>query len=733
MVDIDRKTATAATVLLDTSDVWLPAPLLCEHRVCRDGDRVSDGVRYVSLRGLAPDVTFSLDRELGELHVTTAAKMRTLTTIDLSVAAPRGIEYTRATSLFINYAINGDMSDATEFRETARVGAVAEAGLTVGPALIYSAASAPTRGELVRGMSNASVDLPGSMIRIVAGDDVAGGGRLGSSTVVGGLHVRRDFSIDPYFVARPTLTHSGVVTAPSTVEVYRGGQLVRRESIAPGPFRVEDVVGASGTDAQIVVKDSYGLSRATMTTLVAPPVGLLAPGLAAYEYSVGFARHELATASFDYRELTGTALYRRGLSSRLTAGIRAEANPSIINSGALATVQLGRLTIESSGGVSRTSAAVDAAAAIDLGMQYRSVGFSTLMRYVGDRYATLDLDLDEDRSRFSTETSASWSPTSNTTLLATGVLERRRDAGDRVRGGVGLNLRLFGDFALLLSGSAAASKQVGRVMEASATIMTTLGPRTFASVRAGAEAGRLAAAATVARATPREGGIGYQVDTNYGVSPSVSARVSATGSLGRVEASAMWDTVRTRAGISLAGGLVVIGGRAFATRPVQGGFALVRAPGAGGSRVFLENQDAGELDDRGDLVLPELQAYYANRIRLDAHDLPLDISLVDLEHLIAPPRRGGAIVRFVSGSGAIVRGRVVVERDGKVVDASYGDIILDVPPLRGPIGHGGVFELEPVPAGRRTGTVELDGKKCTLVIDVPENRREVDVGEVRCR
>ena len=91
------------------------------------------------------------------------------------------------------------------------------------------------------------------------------------------------------------------------------------------------------------------------------------------------------------------------------------------------------------------------------------------------------------------------------------------------------------------------------------------------------------------------------------------------------------------------------------------------------------------------------------------------------------------MVMFVPGAGAIVRGRVIVERDGKELDASYGDIVLDHPPLRGPLGHGGIFELEPVPPGRHTGLVELDGRRCKLTFVVPDGQREVNVGTVRCR
>ena len=70
-------------------------------------------------------------------------------------------------------------------------------------------------------------------------------------------------------------------------------------------------------------------------------------------------------------------------------------------------------------------------------------------------------------------------------------------------------------------------------------------------------------------------------------------------------------------------------------------------------------------------------------------------------------------------SGAIVRGRVVVVRDGQPHDASYGDIVLEIPPLRGPLGHGGVFELEPVPPGPHSGIVRARWPALQAVVRRP--------------
>lgn len=707
-ITIDAEAAGDAQILVEDTDIWIRDAILCAHRLCREGTRVHEGDRYVSLTSLHPDVTFVFHRDAGELVITSAAASHATTVIDLAERAPAGLEHGTAPSLFVNYAVTGQ-SDSLG----TRAGAVVEAGFSVGSALLYTAVANTTRG-----LSYLSYDHEPSMTRVVAGDDVASSGVLGSTSVIGGLHIKRDFSLDPYFVARPTLSHTGLVTTPSTVEVYRGGQLVRRETLAPGPFRVEDVTGAAGLDAQVVVKDAFGASRATITNLIAPPLGLLKPDLHAFDYSVGFVRQRFATASFDYGTPALFANHRVGLTPHLTIGARMEASLETGNVGASLTTQAGHFVLEGSAAASNDGAALS----LHGTWQQAAVTFSALARVATADYATLDLDITDDRATRELELSTTFSYSNTTTFMLSAAASDFRDTGDRLRGGVGANFNLWGGAGLLISGSTTN----GTTFEAMATFVTALASNTTGSARAGFEAGHRTAAATIAR-SPNMVGIGGQLDAQAGATSSVGARGSARHAFGRVDADVRWAGGSLSGGVAAAGGLVLIGGRAFATPAIRGGYALVRAPSAGGSRVYRENQAAGRLDSHGDLVVTDLQPFYANHLRLDARELPFAISLSELEHIVAPQRMGGTIVSFVSGVGAIVRGTISVASG----DASYGDIMLGE--LHGPLGHRGAFELEPVAGGTYEGSVLLDGQTCHFQLTVPPNVVEYDAGVVSCR
>lgn len=719
-------------VLVDGDALWLPAAMLCELRLCRPGGIERDGVRYVAIGDL-DGVAVRLDRAAGELALHVGADALSATTISFGSRAPEDIEYARDPSLFVNYALLGDVR--TYGGTHGELGGALEGGLSLAGALAYGAVSVVETRHVVRGLSNVSVDWRAKLVRLTAGDEVVTGGVLSGGGVIGGLHVSRDFSLDPYFVAQPTLTQSGVVSEPSTVEVYRDGQLIRRVALPPGPYRIEDLAGPTGADTKIIVRDAFGLTRMAATSTVAPPASALRPGLSTFAYSLGVVRR-LGRASFDYGDPALFAVHRRGVTRRLTVGAHTEATPARANATASALVSWAHTTAEATAGASTARMGHGQAAALNVAWYRRSLTLAALVRVVGERYATIDLAPEADRAVAQVDCSASWSITPRATLLAQTAAERMRDAGDRWRAGITSNLQITDTARLFLSVSTA--RQIDRrwTTEAAATFAWSWGTRTTASSSVTGtstdreDTGSVAVAAS--RALPAGSGLGYQASASTGRTQAASARVLAQGELGRIDASADYSAGLGHAGINVAGGIVAIGGAVKATRPVQGGFALVRVADARGVRTYLDNQPMGTTDDDGELILPELQAYYGNRIRIDARDLPLDVSTQDLDRTIAPPRRGGVVVELAPRRTLTVRGRLTGTAGGQPFDVSYGELILDGVMLA-PIGHAGAFEIEAARPGHHRGVVAVDGQRCTFELELAAEPAIVDVGALTCQ
>jgi outer membrane usher protein len=180
---------------------------------------------------------------------------------------------------------------------------------------------------------------------------------------------------------------------------------------------------------------------------------------------------------------------------------------------------------------------------------------------------------------------------------------------------------------------------------------------------------------------------------------------------------------------------VLIGGRAYLTRPVQDAFALIRVPGVEGVRGLISNQVVGTTDRQGDLLIPSLLSYYGNRIGINDKDIPLDRDILATELTIAPPYRGGAVVTFPVRQVLAVAGTVVVEQDRKDITPSYGQIVVSVDGQKvvSPFDEAGNFYLENVPPGSYTAEVQYATGTCVFQLVVAHGPTAlVNVGTLRC-
>ena len=81
-------------------------------------------------------------------------------------------------------------------------------------------------------------DWRDTLQRLVLGDLSASSGDLGSGVNLGGVGFSKVYQIDPYFLRYPLATVSGMVSLPSTAEVYLGGTRIRTEKLSPGSFQL---------------------------------------------------------------------------------------------------------------------------------------------------------------------------------------------------------------------------------------------------------------------------------------------------------------------------------------------------------------------------------------------------------------------------------------------------------------------------------------------------------------
>lgn len=244
------------------------------------------------------------------------------------------------------------------------------------------------------------------------------------------------------------------------------------------------------------------------------------------------------------------------------------------------------------------------------------------------------------------------------------------------------------------------------------------------------------ASVALQRSPPIGPGYGYRVQWQSDPR-DVGIDLQAQGGPGRVELRSTRLGDGGAVSASVMGALAMVGGRVYATRPIDDAFALVRVSDVPGVRAFASNQYIGKTDRRGDVLVPNLVSYYGNRLSIAAEDVPLTHEIGVSERVIAPSLRGGALVRFAAPTRLPVTGRFVLA-DAVTVPA-FGEARTMT--LRdaevSPLGRLGEFYFERLEPGARLVSLRFGGRwyDCPLLIPAQPDPtgRAIDLGTIVCR
>ena len=727
-------------VLLRPGDVLLPVSKLrelwLEGAAARGRREAHQGQEYVSLRSLSPSISFQANEEELRLDLHADPSVLPATQVNLGMTAPAGLEYRSDTSVFLNYA--------PRLLNFSAVDAYGEVGLSAGKMQLWSAASYSGENGVVRGLSNATFDDRKSLRRVVVGDSFSSGGALGGGFHAGGVSVSRNFDLDPYFVRGPTLGASTLALTPSQLDVYVNGVLVRQQQVTPGPVHIQNLQGQSGSGVvRYVLRDVFGREQ----TLASPfylSNGVLRAGIEEYTYTVGVKRESLGLASFDYTAPVALGRHRFGLTDRITAGGRLELGAGAASGGGSWTWLTPHGLLDLAFGLSHGGGAGGGAGAAAYSFQSSRGGVGFSVQGMSRRYATTSLKADDDRSLLQVGAFTSLSLGLRLSIGAQHSLAYQRDAGLAAQTSFTSTYQLSSGVALLGTFSRAGDDRGASRLEGLVTLSFNI-DRLSAQVSTRARSnGADEATATVSHASQRI--LGHDVRANAVISEEALQRAqingeyrSQRGTYGVVYGlERQGSQLRQTTILSTRGSIVWVPGvGVFASRPVGQAIGVLQLPGARGVRGYLNNQEIGRTDRDGNLLVPDLLPYYANRLSFADNDLPMAFQIEGTERQVAPPFRGAAVARFRVKRSLFFRGSVRVEEPGGALTApAYGDLRVSTPegPRESPIGKQGEIELEGLSPGEYPAEILHESGNCSFSLRVPEGAGPVvELGQVRCR
>jgi outer membrane usher protein len=190
------------------------------------------------------------------------------------------------------------------------------------------------------------------------------------------------------------------------------------------------------------------------------------------------------------------------------------------------------------------------------------------------------------------------------------------------------------------------------------SLIIPLDSRTSASASTTHRSGTTDGYASVSKGLGLESGTGYRALAGHrGGQDYGEGGFYYQGDRGLLTADASISDQQQTVRLGAQGGAVLVDGQVFASRKVQDSFALVEVPGYPDVGVGFQSSVLTRTNAQGKALVPRLQAYRSNSIRLDPSELPISAELDTIEMAVVPPSRSAVRVAFPvrSGRGALLR------------------------------------------------------------------------------
>lgn len=620
-------------------------------------------------------------------------------------------------------------TDATRWRTAYLDGAV-----SVGTAYCESQHLYRSRTEILGRLGSRCVlDRPRSLISLVIGDTLTSSQVLGQTVSYAGVRVGTNTQLVPSWVTRPRPSLQGAVLTPAMLEVWINRNLVTRQDIPPGPFKLTGLPAASGVSEILSqVKETDGVPVTQRFSFYSDP-SLLADGLREWSLSYGHRRIGTVDGQIQYDEDPFAVLSGRyGLNNRLTVGGRAELLPEGWVNGLTGYWGLGPLGMLDLGGAVSLEQSGEVGSTWLWGYtrRTRSVSFRIEEQRTDERFIQLGRTVPNRQPELDQRVTLGWSVRKGVSLSLGRFRRDYRERDDELYHSATLGLTMAGRGSLRFN----VQDEIRPEPEQRYSLSFTLSLGQGKSLSASASGEQLAnRGVTYQYTAPGDAGYGYRLHAGIrNEVPEQDAELTLDGRLASLRLVGQRREREVSGFAELSGALVFNETGPHLSRNPAGSYTVVES-GVPNLRVYKNNRLVGVTGGDGRLVVPGLKPYSRNRLRLASEDLPAAASLEETGRQLVPGNRQVLTARFSVTFERAVQATLVTDDQeplpaGTVVRVDGVDEAVT-------LGHDGLLYVDIGPARVLAGRARLgEDRLCEFNVELDGvDTYPANLGTLVCR